>query len=65
VAHRLDRPQLEPQVPQFRLVGEDVVFQVADFFFQVQDARRGGFGAVYEEGVEMLDLRVSSRLWCG
>ena len=46
VAQRLDGPDLEPQVPQLGFVAEDVVFEVADFLFQVEDARRGALGAV-------------------
>jgi len=41
VAHRLDGAELEAQVPQLRLVGEYVVFEVADLLFQVEDAGRG------------------------
>jgi hypothetical protein len=54
VAQRLNSPDLEPQVPQLGFVAEDVVFEVADFLFQVEDAGRGGLGAVDEDGVEVL-----------
>lgn len=54
VADGLDGADLEPQVPQLRLVGLDVVLEVADLFFQVQDAGGGCFGPVDEEGVEVL-----------
>lgn len=56
VAQRLDGAELEAQVPQLRLVGEDVVFEVDDFLFEVEDAGGGGFGAVDEQGVEVLAL---------
>jgi hypothetical protein len=46
VAQRLDGPDLEPQVPQLGFVAEDIVFEVADFLFQVEDAGRSGLGAV-------------------
>ena len=46
VAQRLEGADLEPQVPQLRFVAEDVVFEVADFFFEIEDARGGALGAV-------------------
>ena len=64
MAHRLDGAQLEPQVPQLRLVGQDVVLEVADFLLEVEDARRGGFGAVDQEGVEVLRLLEGLVLAC-
>jgi hypothetical protein len=62
VAERLDGPDLEPQVPQLRLVGEDVVLEVDDLLLEVEDARGGGLGAVDEEGMEMLGGFVSGGL---
>lgn len=56
MAQRLDGADLEPQVPQLRLVGEDVVFEVDDFLLQVEDARCCCLGAVDEEGVEVLGV---------
>jgi hypothetical protein len=54
MAHRLDGAQLEPQVPQLRLVGQDVVLEVADFLLEVEDAGCRGLRAVDEQGVEVL-----------
>ena len=50
----LDGAELKAQVPQLGFAGEDVVFEVADFLLEVEDPGGGGFGAVDEEGVEML-----------